>query len=288
MINDPLFFQSTAIIEATLRVRSLQTMLRFYCGTLGLQLIAGDSHRAELSATGTPPALLVLEEDPAAQPAPQDSAGLFHIAFLYPHRPALASALKRVLERHRALEGASDHGVSEAIYLADPENNGLELYADRPPERWPRRGKEVAMHTAPLNLHTLLQEANPTGYEYSAPAETRIGHIHLKVSDLQKAAQFYQKTLGFEVRQRDLPGALFLARESYHHHIGVNTWLSRKPAKQGALGLSRFTVALASEAVGPVLEEAKREKLVAKEGPTGAVLHDLDGIEVLIKRNNQT
>jgi len=284
MNNHPLFFQSTATTEATLRVRSLQTMLRFYCGTLGLQLIAGDSHRAELSATGTSPALLVLEEDPAAPPAPQDAAGLFHIAFLYPHRPALASALKRVLERRHALEGVADHGVSEAIYLADPENNGLELYADRPPENWPQRGTEIAMHTAPLNLHALLQEAAPTGYEYAAPPETRIGHIHLKVSDLPKAEHFYGKLLGFRVRQRDLPGALFLAREGYHHHIGANTWLSRKPANQGALGLSRFSIELGNEAVAPAIEAAKREDRIVSESPAGALLHDFDGIEVLVKQ----
>ena len=283
MNTDPPFFRATSLAEATLRVRALQPMLRFYCGTLGLRLIAGNPRRSELSATGRTPALLVLDEDPEAKPAPPDSAGLFHIAFLYPDRGALAAGVRRVVERRHPLEGASDHGVSEAIYLSDPEHNGLELYVDRPPELWSHRGRDVAMFTAPLNLNDLLSEANSTGYEYAAPPALRIGHIHLRVSDLQRAEAFYSQALGFEIRQRDLPGALFMGREGYHHHIGANTWFSRRAAPTGALGLSHFAISLSAEDAVRAVHAAKELGLFVGESASGATLRDFDGIEVSLR-----
>jgi len=281
--TDPLFFRETSLTEATLRVRALQPMLRFYCGTLGLQLIAGNPRRAELSATGRAPALLVLEEEPEAESAPPDAAGLFHIALLYPDRPTLATGVRRVAERRHPLEGASDHGVSEAIYLSDPEHNGLELYTDRPPELWPHDGRDVAMFTAPLNLNALLSEANRTGYEHAAPPALRIGHIHLRVSDLRRAAAFYSQALGFEIRQRNFPGALFMGREGYHHHIGANTWLSRRPAPSGALGLSHFTISLPAEDAARAVHAAKELGLFIGKTDSGDALQDADGIGVLVR-----
>ena len=283
MNTDPSFFRATSLTEATLRVRALKPMLRFYCGTLGLQLTTGNARRAELSATGGAPGLLVLEEDADAKPAPPDAAGLFHIAFLYPDRAALATGVRRVMERRHPIEGASDHGVSEAVYLSDPEHNGLELYADRPPELWPRHGRDVAMFTAPLDLNALLSESNRTGYEYAAPAELRIGHIHLRVSDLSRAELFYGRALGFETRQRDFPGALFMGREGYHHHIGANTWLSRRPAPQGALGLSRFAVVLPAEDAARAIHAARDLGLVIGNTDLGAALQDFDGIGITLR-----
>jgi catechol 2,3-dioxygenase len=261
----------------------LQPMLRFYCGVLGLQLIAGNQRRAELSATGRAPALIVLEEDSEAAPAPPETAGLFHIALLYPDRATLAMGVRRVVERRHRLEGASDHGVSEAIYLSDPENNGLELYADRSPELWPHRGRHLAMFTGPLNLNALLTEANPTGYEYAAPHSLRIGHIHLRVSDLHRAEAFYSQALCLEVRQRDLPGALFMAREGYHHHIGANTWFSRQPAVAGSLGLSHFALHLPPKDAASAMRAVNKLGLLVGENESGATLRDLDGIEITLR-----
>jgi catechol 2,3-dioxygenase len=191
--------------------------------------------------------------------------------------------VRRVAERRHPLEGASDHGVSEAIYLSDPEHNGLELYADRPPELWPRRGGNLAMFTAPLNFNALLAEAKPAGYEYAAPPALRIGHIHLRVSDLQRAEAFYCQALGFEIRQRDIPGALFMGREQYHHHIGANTWFSRQPAAPGWLGLSRFAIHLPPKDAALAIRAAKQIGLVVEESGSGATLRDLDGIEVTLR-----
>jgi len=233
--------------------------------------------------TGRAPALLVLEEDGEANPAPRDAAGLFHIAFLYPDRPALATGVRRVTERRHPLTGASDHGVSEAVYLSDPEDNGIELYADRSPKLWPHHGRDVAMFTAPLDLDSLLSDSNPTGYEYAAPPALRIGHIHLRVSDLRRAELFYAQALGFETRQRDFPGALFMAREGYHHHIGANTWLSRRPAPQGALGLSRFAVSLPAEDAARAIHSAKELGLVIGNTDMGAALQDFDGIGITLR-----
>ncbi len=172
-------------------------------------------------------ALLVLQAAPDAPPRPRGAAGLFHVAFLYPDRTALARALRRLLELDVPI-GSADHGVSEAIYLSDPEGNGIELYADRPPEAWPPRGPDgqVTMYTEALDIPAVLTLAHEPGP--LLPPATRIGHVHLSVADLGHAERFYGDALGFAVTQRSYPGALFLGRDGYHHHVGANTWRSRQ------------------------------------------------------------
>jgi catechol 2,3-dioxygenase len=226
-----------------LRVGDLARSVDFYARQLGFVLVQENPGRAELAVEAGGPVLLTLVEDRTAPPAPADAAGLFHGALLLPGRAALGSWLRRAADAGVEFDGFSDHGVSEAIYFTDPDGNGLEFYADRPPETWPRRGGEIAMSTLPLDLPGLLAagaKASP-----AAPlAGARWGHLHLRVIDLERSDAFYQSALGVNVTQRSYPGARFLAADGYHHHLGLNTWgRPRQPRPASALGLAEATFA---------------------------------------------
>jgi len=241
------FFRNVCLSDALLRVRSLAGTLGFYRGVLGLRVITSDPQRAELSANGDLPALLVLEEHVEAPARAHGTPGLFHLAFLFPDRAVLATATRRLSECRYPLQGASDHGVSEAIYLADPEGNGLELYSDRPTEIWPRDEGSVSMYTQPLALRALLSLAEQTGNDYAIPPLSRLGHVHLNVSNLDAAETLMVTRLGMQVRQRTIPGSLFFGYDGYHHHIATNTWNIHRPAQPGSLGLASFTLRLTPE-----------------------------------------
>jgi catechol 2,3-dioxygenase len=204
------------------------------------------------------------------------------VAFLFPDRAALGRIFARLIEEDVRL-GAADHGVSEALYLSDPEGNGLELYADRPHSEWPaaHTDGQVAMFTEALDAPSLLA-AGQDGVGPRMPADARIGHIHLSVSSLDKADAFYESILGFAVRQRDYPGARFYGRNGYHHHLAANTWQSQNAASPGALGLSRFSVTLSDPA--PLVERARVAGLAMKERDGGTLLQDFDGIDVAVDR----
>jgi catechol 2,3-dioxygenase len=227
-----------------LRVADLDRALLFYQGKLGFRLRAQHEQTAYLSATGEEPDHLRLTERPGAKPKPRRTTGLFHAAIRLPSRKALADVLLRLLRQHVEPQGFSDHGVSEAIYLSDPDGNGLELYADRPRSEWAHRAGQVVMVTEPLDMNGLLahvtDEAGATGLD----PKTDIGHVHLQVADLAKTEEFYHGQLGFEVTQRSYPGALFFAAAGYHHHIGANIWAGRSLPRppEDAAGLMAFSV----------------------------------------------
>jgi catechol 2,3-dioxygenase len=198
-------------------------------------------------------ALVELVPDAAAPLRARRSCGLFHLALLVPDRRALAETMLRVVVGGGALTGASDHLVSEALYLSDPEGNGIELYRDRPREEWRRDANgELAMATLPLDLDALLAELPADAREPAAaastamPAGTTLGHVHLQVADLAAAEAFYAGALGFDVTVRSYPGALFVAAGGYHHHLGLNTWASAggPPADPAARGLRDFAIRL--------------------------------------------
>jgi catechol 2,3-dioxygenase len=226
-----------------LRVGNLARSTDFYARQLGFVPVRESSGRTELAAEAGGPVLLTLVEDRGAPRAPADAAGLFHGALLLPNRAALGSWLRRTADAGVEFDGFSDHGVSEAIYLTDPDGNGLEFYADRPSATWPRRDGEIAMSTLPLNLPALLAEGAKA--PPAAPlAGARWGHLHLRVTDLERSDAFYQSKLGVAVTQRSYPGARFLAADGYHHHLGLNTWgRPRQPRPASALGLAEATFA---------------------------------------------
>lgn len=227
----------THIGRTALTVSELAGLVDFYRDVVGLGVLSHTGKTAVLGVGKRP--LLVLEHDPDVHSRHRDAAGLFHNAFRVPSRGALGDALTRIRE-HWQLDGASDHGVSEALYLTDPEGNGIEIYRDYPREDWPRGDDgTVQMGTYPLDVETV--DAAATG-ETGLPAGTDVGHVHLEVSALAEFRDFAVDVLGFEA-QTELPAALFVAAGGYHHHLGANTWNQRsRPA--GDSGLSWFEVVL--------------------------------------------
>jgi len=274
----------------TLRIADQELIRLFYRGVLGYDLV----ERADALLAAVPPGSAVphflFEWDPTAPPRSPRAPGLYHAAILLPNRTELARVLKHLAARRWPLAGASDHGVSEALYLSDPEGNGLEIYADRPRERWPRSPRErIAMVTEPLDVRDLLHELDRSPEPWTAmPSAARIGHVHLQVSSLEFAERFYVELLGFEVMQRSYPGALFIAAGGYHHHLGLNVWHSRRaePAPPGSRGLVRFAIVVperrAWEAALDRLEQARRpvERGLRGELGDGARTRDYDDIEV--------
>lgn len=228
-----------------LTVSGLDRSIGFYERAIGLRVHSRDGGEAALGAGGGD--LLVLVEDAAARPRGRH-AGLFHFALLSDSREELGHALARLLATRTRITGASDHGVSEAIYLSDPDGNGIELYADRPREEWPGPslpGSRVGIFTAPLDLQPLadLVEGDPRP---QAGSGLSMGHVHLQVNDIAAARGFHAGLLGFEV-MLDIGSAAFLAAGGYHHHLGVNVWGGEGiPAARGSgtLGLRHWTVVL--------------------------------------------
>jgi catechol 2,3-dioxygenase len=269
--------------RASLVVNDLDTVTAFYRDVVGLSVRHRGDATATLGAGGDP--LLDLTEDPDAPPRPARSAGLFHTAFRVPSRAALADALDRVRGAWE-LTGASDHHVSEALYLDDPEGNGVEVYRDRPRAEWPTDGAGgVEMDTLPLDLDALAVEGRG---EASAPPGTDVGHVHLEVADLSAARRFYAGALGMNVRQEWGPSALFLAAGDYHHHVGLNTWNRRSEPRAGR-GLDRFelvvpdaeSLAAARERfAGAGVDVAPVEGGAADEG---VEVRDPDGIAVRLR-----
>ncbi|MEF8852104.1 MAG: VOC family protein [Haloarculaceae archaeon] len=241
---------SAGIGRIGLTVETIDETVAFYRDVVGLTVHARD---AEAATLGTPDeALLELRAEPDCPPRPGTAAGLFHTAFRVPTRGALADALDRVREEWE-LSGASDHLVSEALYLRDPEGNGVEIYRDRDRSEWPTTDEgRVAMVTDPLDLAALASEATGTG---TVPVGSDVGHVHLEVTDLPTARRFYADALGMNVRQ-EMSGALFLAAGEYHHHVGCNVWNGRSTPAKGR-GLDWFEVVVPADAVGGVRERVE-------------------------------
>jgi catechol 2,3-dioxygenase len=229
-----------------LRVRDLARSLDFYVRQLGLITLSADAHTATLATSPGGPALLHLTAAPFASVAPADAAGLFHAALLLPSRTALGHWLRRAAELGVAFDGFSDHGVSEAIYVNDPDGNGLEFYSDRPRDQWPKADDDhLTMFTRPLDLPGLLAAAAaPIGADTSPLTGARWGHLHLRVTELDRSQNFYNHALGMNLTVSFGDSARFLAADGYHHHLGLNTWTrSRRPQPPEALGLAEATFA---------------------------------------------
>lgn len=227
------------IDHIALTVRDLPVMADFYANALGLTRLGGDGAAERLGAGDR--TLLELRHDPAATPRDPRQAGLFHTAFLLPARSDLAEWLRHAADTGVALTGASDHGVSEALYLDDPEGNGIEIYWDRPASRWTRDGDRIEMFTRRLDLNELLSQAKAP--LRAAPAGTTIGHVHLQVGDLTQADGFFQDDLAL-TRTFDAPGGAWYGWNDYHHQFAGNIWNSRGagPRETGMTGLAEVIV----------------------------------------------
>lgn len=212
---------STRLGRVRLQIGDLDRSLEFYTTVLGLQVLAREERRAVLGADGRP--LVELVERKGAAPVPRHGRlGLYHFAILLPGRRDLGRFLRHVADVGVRV-GMSDHLVSEAIYLSDPDGLGIEVYADRPRDSWQSRNREIAMTTEPLNVEDLVRASGSEPWT-EMPAGTVIGHVHLHVGDLKQATAFYHEGVGFDKVVWSYPGALFLSAGGYHHHLGTNIW----------------------------------------------------------------
>jgi catechol 2,3-dioxygenase len=230
----------TFVGQVRLRTRDIKPLLGFYHEVLGLPIVQAPRGETGLSGQEHQPPFIVLAQDLTATSRSSNATGLFHTAIRYPTRVALARACLRLLKARYPLEGASDHGVSEAIYLSDPDGNGIELYADRPRSQWIWQDGQVAMETQALDLDGLLCVTEDSSSRSEPPAHPNLGHIHLRVSNLSDAERFFHKFLGLAVTQRTYPGALFFAAGGYHHHIATNIWGHPLPARPDSVGLISY------------------------------------------------
>ena len=251
-----------------LKARDLSRLTDFYNQAIGLSVIDRDSKNARLGAGGV--TLLELESAPNALPDDPRTAGLYHTAFLQPTRADLGRWLVHVAQNRVQLSGASDHLVSEAIYLDDPEGNGIEVYRDRKPEEWRWNGDRIQMATDRLDLDNLAADAGNTAYA-GAPDGLRVGHIHLRVGDLDATRKFYVDTLGLD-HTAGRGGALFMSSGRYHHHVGSNTWHSAGAGKRddNRAGLSWFAFEADSAATHDAVISRLKMAGVLVQGPNEA------------------
>jgi catechol 2,3-dioxygenase len=229
-----------------LTVTNLDRSVEWYRHALGLRV---HSHQATLAELGDGIAVvLVLHEDAQARPAARH-AGLYHYALLYPTREELARAGLRLGKTRTPIEGASDHGTHEAIYLPDPDGNGIELAADRPREQWPTPEEEFSRGPRPLDFQSLMATVAGEEPPDAVGEGLRVGHLHLHVGDVERGLAFYRDLLGFEVWAL-LPTAAFVSAGGYHHHLGFNTWKGRGvgPVPEHTVGLSHWTIQLPTAA----------------------------------------
>jgi catechol 2,3-dioxygenase len=264
-----------------LTVSDLGRSLDYYRKAIGLGVRQEGDGRASLGGDFE---LLVLHEVPGAQPAPRNT-GLFHFALLVPERRDLAAWLAHAIREQVPMTGVSDHFVSEALYLRDPDGHGIEIYADRPRELW--EGQVARMTTEPLDLENLLGElGDPEQEPFEAlPAGTVMGHVHLQVSDIPETLGFYRDVMGFDEMATLGSQATFLAVGGYHHHVGANTWASAgaPPPPEGAAALRLVTIVLPDsssrdEVVGRVAAAGQDPE----ETPEGPVVRDPSGNRVLL------
>ncbi len=236
---------SARVGRVRLTVGNLFLMSSFYQDVIGLSVIRQESHSVVLGVDDD--VILELIAMPSGELV-ANRPGLFHLAILLPDRTHLAAWFRHLLESGHQLSGAADHLVSEALYLADPEGNGIEIYADRPRGEWRHESGRIKMATNRLDLQALFNDAGKEAWEGRLPVSSSLGHVHLQVNDLAAGLHFYESVLGLE-HMTSYPGAEFLAAGGYHHHVGINTWNSAGSEKRSEelLGLKSFSLLLPDE-----------------------------------------
>ncbi|MET3682779.1 catechol 2,3-dioxygenase [Alkalibacillus flavidus] len=229
-----------------INVTDLERSTAFYQQVVGFRVLSQDESTVALSADGEQ-AILTIHQLSSPKRETRRTAGLYHFAILLPTRADLADFIKHIAEQNVQI-GASDHWVSESIYFADPDGNGIEVYADRDPSEWSWENGEVAMAVDPLDARDVLSHATEAGWQ-GLPTQTIMGHIHLHVADLDETKQFYTDALGLDIVCRFGGQALFIADGHYHHHIAINTWngVGADKPSQTTPGLKSFTLKLNGE-----------------------------------------
>lgn len=283
----PSIAAATSLGAVSLTVSDLVRSRAFYETGLGLRVRELDDGGL---AFGVPDGadLVRLYGDASAPALDRRATGLYHLAILYPSRLDLAHALARLAQVRWSLDGVADHLVSEALYLSDPDGNGIELYRDRPRDEWSYTGGQLQMATLPLDLQSLADELSVAREpQAQVPAGTTIGHVHLQVADIAQAEAFYHGVLGFDVTTRGYPGALFVSAGGYHHHLGLNTWHSAGsgPAAPGSVGLRSYEIVLPGrDDLRRVLDRVREAGLAPEsESDDSAALRDPSGNLVTLR-----
>ncbi|MFJ7699190.1 VOC family protein [Lysinibacillus fusiformis] len=258
---------NTYVTNVEIKVSDLQRSLTFYQEVIGFNVLHQESHKATLTADGHTALLTIVQPDIVEEKL-SSTTGLYHFALLLPTRLDLANIITHFQEKGVYL-GASDHAVSEALYLNDPDHNGIEVYVDRPENEWGWHMDQVHMVTEPLNIRSILEEGD--GNWNGLPLGTVMGHIHLSVSNLAEAEQFYTNGLGYDIVARYGSQALFISTGRYHHHIGLNTWHSENAPKLGEnqVGLKTYSLRLDNEEQASIMKANLRAM--------GAPVIDMDG-----------
>jgi len=271
----------------SLKVKNLDSMLSFYEKDLGLVTLRRDHGVVELGPSKSAEPIIVLRHVPNAESSPDDAAGLYHYALLLPDRRSLAAAYLAIGKAGIIFDGFADHLVSEALYLADPEGNGIEIYADRTRDHWKfDEDGYVDMTTQPLDIDSLLKEVTAARRDsLKAIADgTKVGHIHLKVTDLQRSISFYRSVMGLDL-MRYYGSAAFLSVGRYHHHIGMNTWesLGGKPLKKNWAGLEHITITIPRKNLNELSTMLADSPIAEYEENGQLFISDPDEIALIVK-----
>jgi catechol 2,3-dioxygenase len=275
----------TTVGPVHLTVSDLKNSEAFYREVLGFKPLPRTGEPLALSADGRT-TLLELRESKQAPARPRRSTGLYHFAVLMPSRLDLARSMRRLAEAQYPIQGGTDHLVSEALYLADPDDNGIELYRDRPRDSWTLPNGDIRMDSQPLDYDGIFAELKEDGRPWDGlAAGTRIGHVHLNVADLDATEKFYHGVLGFNITVRRSHGALFVSAGGYHHHLGLNIWngAGAPPPGRDALGLRYYDIQLPDmaelektagrlQAAGLPFEEMDEGYLVRDPSDNGVLL----------------
>ena len=276
---------NTKIQSIDLRISDLNESLNFYSELIGFRIISENNSEALLSATGELPYILKLTEDKSAPVRMKGQTGLFHMAFLFPDRKELARVFMRLFKNNVKFQGFTDHLVSEAIYLSDPDGNGVELYADKPESNWQESHGQIIMDSLPLDLSKITNELNDPGVWTGIHPQTTLGHIHLSVSDLNKAEEFYNELLGFRITNSLFPKAVFYGAGGYHHHIATNTWMldRRAKANESSLGMTSVTIDISDKNhINIVADRAEKAGLLLSRNNEELIIKDYDNFRIRI------
>ncbi len=269
-----------ALGAAHLNVADLNRAIAFYETVIGLRVSERSEGEAHLGVGEGD--VIVLHEIPGARPVSRHS-GLYHVALLFPSQLELARAAQRILDTATPIQGASDHGTHEAIYLPDADGNGLELAWDRQPSEWPNLSDIEAIAPQPLDMGGLFNLVSGREPEVEAEPGLKVGHVHLHVGDIDEAKTFYRDLLGFDVIT-EIDTALFMSAGGYHHHLAVNTWHGRgaPPTPEGHTGLRRWTIELPAEGVGAAAGRLAAGGVEVEEVDGGFEAADPFGIRVRV------
>jgi len=254
--------QTVHFETATLLVQNLNKQLEFYKEILGFEILEQSENRVSLTANGKTPILILETNDQVTDP--KSTQGLYHTAYLLPNEHALSLVLRRLVTYKYPLTGASDHGVSHALYLDDPEDNGIELYFDLDDKLWPRKNGNIDMYTHGLDVYALLDVSTGESVQ-PMDKDTIIGHLHFHVLRLAEAKNFYSDILGFDVILNYYGQALFVSSAGYHHHLGLNTWNPGAPLKdENTPGLKGYVISIPNKEFESLKERLTQNNITLK------------------------